>query len=141
VLTDNDLKSYINGYLQDRKMSYTRLDKHDRAIEILINENKKLHSIIKEAREYIENPRHEMSVNTYQGLLEILDKVGKENDIEFDVLKALNTDLDDDVEIIEEDKKIPEKIEEKEIEISMSIGEQICANKINGIIDYLNREK
>ena len=30
-------------------------------------------------------------------ILEILDKVEKENDIEFDVLKALNTDLDDDV--------------------------------------------
>lgn len=40
------------------------------------------------------------------------------------------------VEILEE-KKIPEKIEEKEIELSMAIGEQICANKINEIIDYL----
>ena len=46
-------------------------------------------------------------------------------------------DLNDEVEIIEEEKKIPEKIEEKEIEISMAIGEQICANKINEIIDYL----
>jgi len=32
-------------------------------------------------------------------LLSILDKVEKENDIEFDVLKALNTDLDDDIEM------------------------------------------
>ena len=46
-------------------------------------------------------------------------------------------ELNDEVEIIEEEKKIPEKIEEEEIEISMAIGEQICANKINEIIDYL----
>lgn len=45
--------------------------------------------------------------------------------------------LNDEVEILEEKKKIPEKIEEKEIEVSMAIGEQICANKINEIIDYL----
>ena len=50
-----------------------------------------------------------------------------------DMLKCLN----DEVEILEEEKKIPEKIEEKEIEISMAIGEQVCANKINEIIDYL----
>ena len=37
-----------------------------------------------------------------------------------------------------EEKKIPEKIEEREIEISMAIGEQICANKINEIINYLD---
>lgn len=42
------------------------------------------------------------------------------------------------VEILEEQKKLPEKIEEEEIiEVSMGIGEQICANKINEIIDYL----
>lgn len=45
--------------------------------------------------------------------------------------------LNTKVEILEEEKKIPEKIEEKEIEVSMAIGEQICANKINEIIDYL----
>ena len=45
--------------------------------------------------------------------------------------------LNDEVEILEEEKKIPEKIEKEEIEISMAIGEQICANKINEIIDYL----
>ena len=45
-------------------------------------------------------------------------------------------DLNNEVEVIEE-KKIPEKIEEKEIEVSMAIGEQICANKINEILDYL----
>lgn len=43
-----------------------------------------------------------------------------------------------DFVVIEEGKKIPEKIEEEEIEVSMAIGEQICANKINEIIDYLN---
>ena len=45
--------------------------------------------------------------------------------------------LNAQVEILEEEKKIPEKIEKEEIEISMAIGEQICANKINEIIDYL----
>ena len=46
--------------------------------------------------------------------------------------------LNDTVEILEEEKKLPEKIEEEEIiEVSMGIGEQICANKINEIIDYL----
>lgn len=45
--------------------------------------------------------------------------------------------LNDEVEIIEEKKGIPEKLDEKEIEITMSIGEQICANKINEILDYL----
>lgn len=45
--------------------------------------------------------------------------------------------LNDEVEILEEDKKIPKKIEEEEIEVSMAIGEGICANKINEIIDYL----
>lgn len=46
------------------------------------------------------------------------------------------TNLNDEVEIIEE-KKIPEKIEQEEIEISMAIGKQICANKINEIVHYL----
>lgn len=45
--------------------------------------------------------------------------------------------LNDEIEILEEEKKIPEKIEEEEIEISMAIGEQVCANKINEIINYL----
>lgn len=45
--------------------------------------------------------------------------------------------LNDEIEIIEE-KKIPEKIEKEEIEVSMAIGEQICANKINEIINYLD---
>lgn len=54
MLTDNDLKSYIKSYLQDRKWSYTKLDKHDRAIDILIKENEQLHSIIKEVKLDIE---------------------------------------------------------------------------------------
>ena len=47
--------------------------------------------------------------------------------------------LNDEIKIIEEpqEHKIPKKIEKDEIEISMAIGEQICANKINEIIDYL----
>lgn len=51
---------------------------------------KYLKGIIKEVRGYILRGVE---------LLEILDKVEKENDIEFDVLKALNTDLDDDIEM------------------------------------------
>lgn len=43
--------------------------------KILRNENINLKLRINKAREYIENPRNEMSVNTYQELLEILDKV------------------------------------------------------------------
>ena len=54
MLTDNDLKSYIGSYYQDRKITYTKLDKHDRAIGVLLEENKRLNSIIKEVREYIE---------------------------------------------------------------------------------------
>ena len=48
--------------------------------------------------------------------------------------------LNDEVEILEEEKKIPKEIEEEEIEISMAYGEQVCANKINEIkeiLDYL----
>ena len=47
--------------------------------------------------------------------------------------------FDKTIEILGE-KKMPEKIEEKEIEISMAIGEQVCANKINEIIDYLKNK-
>ena len=42
MLTDNDLKSYITSYYLDRKMTYTKLDKHDRAIGVLLEENKQL---------------------------------------------------------------------------------------------------
>lgn len=52
-----------------------------------------------------------------------------------DVFDASGVNLE--LKTIEEEKKIPEKIEEEEIEVSMAIGEQICANKINAIIDYL----
>lgn len=72
----------------------------------LSQEIERLNSIIKEAIEYIENEDIDVCTIRYndiqdvkQQLLEILDKVEKENDIEFDVLKALNTDLDDDVEM------------------------------------------
>lgn len=80
--------------------------------DYILKENEKLHSIIKEAREYIENDvevyyvldtrlnkSFDKTKKVKKDLLEILDKAGKENDIEFDVLKALNTDLDDDVEM------------------------------------------
>ena len=53
--------------------------------------------------------------------------------------------LNDEIEIIEdapkEESETPEKIEEREIEITMSIGEQVCANKINEIIDYLESKE
>lgn len=58
-------------------------------------------------------------------------------DEEMEVKSSILLNQNAEVEIIEEEKKIPEKIEEKEIEITMSIGEQVCANKINEIIDYL----
>lgn len=49
-----DLKSYIISYLEDRKIRYTKLDKHDRAIDLLVNENKELIQTIDKAIEYIE---------------------------------------------------------------------------------------
>ena len=48
--------------------------------------------------------------------------------------------LNDEVEIIEEEKDI-EEIDKTEIEVSMSIGEQICANKINELIREVNKLK
>ncbi len=77
---------------------------------VLEKELERLNSIIKEAREYIEHENFKRNIlvgvstkkytrDILNKLLEILDKVEKENDIEFDVLKALNTDLDDDVEM------------------------------------------
>ena len=80
MLTDNDLKSYIGSYYQDRKITYTKLDKHDRAIGVLFEENKRLHSIIKEAIEYIEERYNgEVLTHTFDKcnvgeLLEILDR-------------------------------------------------------------------
>ena len=47
-------------------------------INYLCNEIEKRDNIIKEAIEYIENPRHEMSVKSYQELLEILKGTDKE---------------------------------------------------------------
>ena len=53
--------------------------------------------------------------------------------------------LNDEVEIIEEDKKI-EKLEEYSLdkdgkyEITPTLYEQILKNKINEIIDYINKE-
>ena len=41
-MSEEDLKSYIKGYYLDRKMTYTKLDKHDRAIGVLLEENKQL---------------------------------------------------------------------------------------------------
>ena len=41
-MSDEDLKSYIKSYYLDRKMTYTKLDKHDRAIGVLLEENKQL---------------------------------------------------------------------------------------------------
>ena len=41
-MSDEDLKSYIKSYYLYRKRTYTKLDKHDRAIGVLLEENKKL---------------------------------------------------------------------------------------------------
>ena len=54
-LTNNDLKSYIKSYYEDRKITYTRLDKHDRAIGVLINENERLNNIINELEKYLDD--------------------------------------------------------------------------------------
>ena len=47
--------------------------------EDLLKENIELENIRKEAIEYIENPRHEMSVLTYQNLLNILQNGSDDN--------------------------------------------------------------
>ena len=52
-MSDEDLKSYIKSYYLDRKMTYTKLDKHDKAIGVLLEENKQLKSILTELEEYI----------------------------------------------------------------------------------------
>lgn len=125
ILNNNDLDNYtidddecyLNGY--SRRCLKKVLEEIERLTELCnkyeeehkttfetwqkdIKENKQLHFIIKEVREYITKQVHrnqqfyEMDI---ENILEILDKVEKGNDIEFDVLKALNTDLDDDVEM------------------------------------------
>lgn len=77
-------------------------------IENLQSQLKAKEEVIKEAREYVEehrikNPYH-YEYNCFMrnarasDLLEILSK-GENKEIEFDVLKALNEDLDDDVEM------------------------------------------
>lgn len=50
-MSDKDLKSYIKSYYLDRKMTYTKLDKHDRAIGVLLEENKQLKGILQEIYE------------------------------------------------------------------------------------------
>lgn len=64
MLTDNDLKSYIKSYYLDRKMTYTKLDKHDRAIGVLLEENKKLKERINDAIDYIN--KNKQIENTYK---------------------------------------------------------------------------
>jgi hypothetical protein len=81
------------------------MDNADEAIKHQFFEIERLNNIIKGAREYIHyrlDNGEDMYITQMAELLEILkcsDKVEKENDIEFDVLKALNTDLDDDVKM------------------------------------------
>lgn len=74
MLTDNDLKSYIKGYYENRKISYTKLDKHDRAIGVLLEENKRLNNIIDKAIEYLKYgvEPEEMEDYIYENLIEIL---------------------------------------------------------------------
>ena len=83
MLTDNDLKSYIGSYYQDRKITYTKLDKHDRAIGVLLEENKRLNSIIKEVREYIEERYNgEVLTHTFDkdNVGELLEILGSEKE-------------------------------------------------------------
>ena len=75
-------------------------------------------------------------IMTKKGWVKEHGYVAEENRTYF-YLKHCYQDLNDKVEIIEEQKKIPEKIEQVEIDVTMAIGEQICASKINEIIDYL----
>lgn len=79
MLTDNDLKNYIKGYLADRKISYTRLDKHDRAIEVLINENERLNNIINELEKWLKEKQILYGINqqgfTWGVCGEALDKL------------------------------------------------------------------
>jgi hypothetical protein len=65
------LKEITNNYsLNSEDLHYAIVLYH--LIINLQQENQKLKDSIDKAIEYIENPRHEMSVNTYQNLLEIL---------------------------------------------------------------------
>jgi len=67
----------------------------------------------------------------------IQQQFGKLFDELIRIKNDLGLNLEDNIKEEPQEHKIPEKIEEREIEISMAIGEQICVNKINEIIDYL----
>ena len=73
----------------------------DKAKKKVLDDLQQKDNIIKEVREYITTINDEDIQYTIgwvkQDILEILDKENK--DIELDMLKALNTDLDDDVEM------------------------------------------
>ena len=62
----------------DRFIEYLLNDTKE--INVLRSENKQLHSIIKEVREYIIQEANNINAITYINILEILDKVGVEND-------------------------------------------------------------
>ena len=77
-------------YVKKLEETYNRyLDVRDKKIVEFMKENERLHSIIKEVREYIENNKQYAELEDYEkngeyyideiGLLEILDKVDKEN--------------------------------------------------------------
>ena len=51
-MSDEDLKSYIKSYYLDRKMTYTKLDKHDKAIGVLLEENKQLKEEIENIKDF-----------------------------------------------------------------------------------------
>lgn len=68
-----------------------------------------------------------------------MQETGERFDNDWLVINMLN----DEIEIIEEEKKIPEKLEDYyldkkgEYPIELTMYEQILRNKINDIIDYL----
>ena len=88
------------------------------------------------------------------GYIKYYDRRNKKYEIMFNCEENIINKLDegnitlyDEIEgIVEHEEesqehKIPEKIEKEVIEISMVMGEQICANKINEILDYLEEIK
>ena len=78
-MIEEDLKSYIKSYYLDRKMAYTKLDKHDRAIGVLLNENKQLKELCDKYEE-----EHKTTFDTWlkgqKVLTELEEKLNQEID-------------------------------------------------------------
>lgn len=82
-MSEKDLKSYIKSYYLDRKMTYTKLDKHDRAIGVLLEENKQLKETLKDIEELLLSEEQPVQpCNIRYDILEIIKKAlgDKENE-------------------------------------------------------------